>query len=67
MRLVHQDNNPLLSCQDIVNVLKSTLPRKDITEAEIIRQLDVRHKKRLAATACTYEKQRPFGLLKTMT
>jgi SRSO17 transposase len=63
-RLLHQENIPLLSCQDIVNVLKLTLPRRDITEVEIIRQLEVRHKKRLASTACAYEKQRRSGLLK---
>ncbi len=63
-RLLHQEDIPLLGCQDIVNVLKLILPRRDTAEAEIIRQLEVRHNKRLASTACAYEKQRRPGLLK---
>ena len=62
-RLLHQDNIPLLSCPDIATVLKSILPRRDIGEVEILRQLEVRHKKRLASTEFAHEKQRRFGLL----
>jgi len=36
-RLEHQANIPLLSCADITTLLKSVLPRKDITEDEVLR------------------------------
>ncbi len=62
-RLLHQDDIPLLSFPDITRLLKSILPRRDISKAEIIRQLEVRHKKRLASTIAAYEKQRRCGLL----
>jgi SRSO17 transposase len=64
-RYVHKKEIPLLSCCDIATVLKSTLPRKDIGEEEILRQLEVRHKKRQASTDSAYQKQRYFeGLSK---
>jgi hypothetical protein len=37
---------PLLSCQDIVTMLAFYLPKRDVTEEEIFRQLSARHKKR---------------------
>ena len=66
-RCLHKKDIPLLSCYDIATVLKSTLPRRDISEAEILRQLEVRHKKRLASTESAYKKQRHLGLLQEYT
>jgi len=45
-RLQHHQDIPLLSCPDVTTLLKSTLPKRDITEEEVLRQLEVRHKKR---------------------
>lgn len=66
-RLNHQQDIPLLSCGDIATVLKSILPRRDIGEEEILRQLELRHKKRLASTESAYRKQRNLGLLSVDT
>jgi SRSO17 transposase len=62
-RLYHQVGVPLLSCADITKLLKSTLPRRDVNEAEIIRQLCKRHEKRQASIDFAYEKQRNSDLL----
>jgi len=62
-RFNYQNSIPLLSCADITILLKSILPRRDITEAEILRQLDKRHKKRQASIDYAYQKQRIDGLL----
>ena len=62
-RLYHQVGVPLLSCADITKLLKSILPRRDVNEAEIIRQLCKRHKKRQASIDFAYEKQRNSDLL----
>ena len=45
-RLQHHQDIPLLSCADVTTLLKSTLPKRDISEEEVLRQLEVRHKKR---------------------
>jgi SRSO17 transposase len=62
-RLKNQTDIPLLSCADITTLLKSVLPRRDITEKEMLRQLQVRHKKRQASIDFAYRKQRKDGLL----
>jgi hypothetical protein len=41
----------------------SVLPRKDITEDEVLRQLEVRHRKRQASIDAAYRKQQKDGLL----
>ena len=48
-KLKHQDLYPLLSCADIVSLLKYALPKRAVTEDEILRQMMVRHKKRKSA------------------
>lgn len=45
-RLLHKESIKLLSCSDIVQLLKTILPRRDITVAEVLRQIKIRHKKR---------------------
>lgn len=62
-RLQHQADIPLLSCADVTTLLKSILPRKDITEDEVLRQLDIRHKKRQASIDFAYRKQKENGIL----
>lgn len=49
-RLHYQLEIPLLSCTDITTLLRSILPRRDVTMDEILRQLEKRHKKRQAST-----------------
>jgi SRSO17 transposase len=48
-RVRHKDSYPLLSCSDIEELLSRFLPRRDVTREEVIRQLEYRHRKRLAA------------------
>lgn len=48
-RIQHKDTYPLLSCSDIEELLSHFLPRRDISEAEVIRQLEDRHRKRVSA------------------
>jgi len=52
-----KDSHPLLSCSDIETLLKTTLPRKDLERDEVIRQMEKRHRKRLASTQAQYRKQ----------
>jgi SRSO17 transposase len=48
-RIHHQDPYPLLSCADIEELLAHFLPRRDLSEEEIILQLEQRHKQRQKA------------------
>ena len=48
-RIRHEEIFPLLSCSDIEDLLSRFLPRRDVSEAEVIRQLEDRHRKRLSA------------------
>lgn len=49
-RMLHADVAPLLSCADVVELLVHFLPRRASTKEEILRQLQLRHRKRKAAT-----------------
>jgi SRSO17 transposase len=48
-RIQHKDTYPLLSCADIEALLAHFLPRRDVTEEEVIFQLKRRHKQRQKA------------------
>lgn len=48
-RIRHKDTYPLLSCSDIEELLSRFLPRRDVSKAEVIRQLQERHRLRQAA------------------
>ena len=48
-RIRHKDTYPLLSCSDIEELLSRFLPRRDVSKAEVIRQLEERHRCRQAA------------------
>ena len=48
-RIRHKDTFPLLSCSDIEELLSRFLPRRDVTEEEVMRQLEYRHRKRQEA------------------
>jgi hypothetical protein len=57
MRRYHQDEYPLLSCSDIEVLLAHFLPRRDVTVDEVIRQMEIRHKKRQSSIDSAMRKQ----------
>lgn len=57
-RMANKASHPLLSCPDIVELLSHFLPRKDISEEEVLRQMETRHRQRQAAIDFAYAKQR---------
>jgi SRSO17 transposase len=57
-RISYKGSHPLLSCQDIISLLCNFLPKRSITSEEVLRQLEVRHKKRTASIESAYRKQR---------
>lgn len=48
-RIAHKETYPLLSCADIEDLLAHFLPRRDVTEEEVIFQLEQRHRQRQQA------------------
>ena len=57
-RLLNKDEYPLLSCSDIQTLLKHFLPRRDVTVKEVLRQIEVRHRKRQSSIDSARRKQR---------
>lgn len=56
-RLLHRPTHPLLSGRDIRALLNQFLPRRDTTLEAVLRQMEVRHRKRQAAIDSAYRKQ----------
>ena len=56
-RQLHPQTRPLLSGRDVRALLNHFLPRRDTTLEEVLRQMEVRHRKRQAATDSAYRKQ----------
>jgi SRSO17 transposase len=56
-KLSHQENHPLLSCSDIELLLACFLPRRDVTKAEVVRQMKARHEARQRAIDSAYRRQ----------
>ena len=56
-RLRAEDVHPLLSCSDIEELLKQFLPRRAVTQDEVLAQMEKRHKKRLASIRSHYARQ----------
>jgi SRSO17 transposase len=56
-RLALRETHQLLSCQDLVEILRYKLPRKISTDAELVAMIVDRHKRRRKAAAQHYEKQ----------
>lgn len=56
-RELHRQTRPLLSGRDIRALLNHFLPRRDTTLEEVLRQMEVRHRKRQAAIDSAYRKQ----------
>lgn len=57
-RLSQKERYPLLSCADIEFLLAHFLPRRNATFAEVIRQMETRHRARQAAIDSAYRRQR---------
>jgi len=53
-----KERYPLLSCADIEVLLAHFLPRRDVTVAEVVRQMKARHTARQAAIDSAYRRQR---------
>lgn len=62
-RIENRKDVTLLSCQDIVELLNIYLPRGDLSEEEIFRQMEKRHKKRQKSIESEYKKQRELSIL----
>lgn len=60
-RVRHNEDVPLLSCGDITALLCHYLPRRDISEEEVFRQMQIRHQKRQASIDTAYRKQNSEG------
>ena len=48
-RILHKETYPLLSCEDIEELLVSVLPPRNVKEEEVIFQLEQRHRQRQKA------------------
>ena len=60
-RELHQEEMPLLSCNDIEILLRTFLPRRDIDPDEVVRQLEKRHRRRQAAIDSAFNRQFAFS------
>jgi hypothetical protein len=56
-RLVHKNSHPLLSCSDVISLLCHFFPKRTINSEEVLRQLEVRHRKRRASIRSAYRRQ----------
>ena len=56
-RQLHHQTRPLLSGRDIRSLLNHFLPQREMTLEEVLRQMEVRHRKRQAAINSAYRKQ----------
>jgi SRSO17 transposase len=56
-RAAQKDSVPLLSCADIIVLLKHFLPRADVTREEVIEQMRIRHHQRSASIKSAYRAQ----------
>ena len=56
-RSLLKEIRPLLSCGDIETLLARFLPSRDVTVDEVLRQMDVRHRKRQASIDSAYRRQ----------
>lgn len=57
MRREHREDLALLSCHDVVEVLRVLLPRANVTYENILAQLEERHRRRQASIDSAYAKQ----------
>ncbi len=60
-RECHQEDYPLLSCNDIETLLRTFLPRRDIDPDEVVRQMEKRHRRRKASIDNAFNKRSYFS------
>jgi SRSO17 transposase len=58
----HRDIS-LLSTADIVALLAHYLPRRDLDEEEVFRQMEIRHRQRQDSIDSAYARQKAYGLM----
>ena len=56
-RLAHRDTDSLLSCNDLVQILKHKLPSKIETDEDLVTTIQNRHRRRRDAMKFAYQKQ----------
>lgn len=56
-RLAHRDTDSLLSCNDLVQILRHKLPAKIETDADLVTTIQNRHRRRRDAMESAYRKQ----------
>jgi len=56
-RLANRDTANLLSCNDLVEIMRHKLPRKIETDADLAASIEDRHRRRQLAKDFAYEKQ----------
>ena len=59
-KIHHKDTYPMLSCADIEHLLARFLPRRDVTEEEVIFHLEQRHIQRQKAIDSHTRRQRKY-------
>ncbi|MDP2881646.1 MAG: hypothetical protein Q8N89_08710, partial [Azonexus sp.] len=55
--LAHRDNADLLSCSDLVEIMRHQLPTRINTEADLVASIENRHRRRQVAREFAYKKQ----------
>lgn len=56
-RLAHRETADLLSCNDLVEIMRHKLPRKIETDADLVASIEYRHRQRQLAKNFAYKKQ----------
>ena len=56
-RLTHRETADLLSCNDLVDIMRHKLPRKIETDADLVASIENRHRQRQLAKDFAYRKQ----------
>jgi SRSO17 transposase len=56
-RLAHRETADLLSCNDLVEIMRHKLPRKIETDADLVASIENRHRQRQLAKDFAYRKQ----------
>ena len=57
-RLALRDTVQLLSCEEVVQMIKRRLPSKVIDDEDVVSQITSRHQRRIAAMHSVYQRQR---------
>ena len=56
-RLANRETADLLSCNDLVEIMRHTLPSKIQTDADLVASIEDRHRRRQIAKDFAYRKQ----------